>query len=146
MNHYTIPPFCVDALTMHSYYWCTASLKWSITTWGGVLLENLRVTHLLKNFPAFYETQRFVTVFTTARHWSLSWVRRIHSTTSQPISLTSILILSSHLRLGLSSVLFPSGYPTEILYAFHIVSMRATCAAHLPPPPDLTIWHHKTSS
>jgi hypothetical protein len=35
-----------------------------------------------------------------------------------PISLRSILILSTHIRLGLHSVLFPSGFPTNILYAF----------------------------
>jgi hypothetical protein len=32
--------------------------------------------------------------------------------------LTSILILSTHLRFGLPSGLFPSGFPTNILYAF----------------------------
>jgi hypothetical protein len=38
-----------------------------------------------------------------ALHWSLSWAISIQSTTSQPISLRSILILSTHLRLGLTS-------------------------------------------
>lgn len=38
----------------------------------------------------------------------------------------SLLILSSLLRLGLSSVLFPSGFETKTLYAFIIVSMHAT--------------------
>jgi hypothetical protein len=37
---------------------------------------------------------------------------------SHLISLRSILILSTHLRLGLPSGLFPSGFPTNILYAF----------------------------
>jgi hypothetical protein len=37
-----------------------------------------------------------------------------------PISLRSILILSSHLHLGLPSGPFPSDFPTKILYAFHI--------------------------
>jgi hypothetical protein len=36
---------------------------------------------------------------------------------SNPISLRSILILPTHLRLGLPSGLFPSGFPTSILYA-----------------------------
>jgi hypothetical protein len=52
-------------------------------------------------------------VFTRALHWSLSWAISIQSTPSLPISLRSILILSTHLRLGLPSGLFPSGY---ILY------------------------------
>jgi hypothetical protein len=35
--------------------------------------------------------------------------------------------LSTHLRLGLSSGLFPSGFPTNILYAFLFYPIRATC-------------------
>jgi hypothetical protein len=35
---------------------------------------------------------------------------------SHPTSWRSILILSSHLRLGLPSGLFPSGLPTRTLY------------------------------
>jgi hypothetical protein len=43
----------------------------------------------------------------------------------------SILIVSIHLRLGLPSGLFPSGFPTNILFAFPFYSIRATCPAHL---------------
>jgi hypothetical protein len=43
----------------------------------------------------------------------------------------SILILFTHLRLGLPSGLFPSGFPTIILYAFFFAPIRATCPAHL---------------
>jgi hypothetical protein len=46
----------------------------------------------------------------------ISWARCIQFTTSHPISLRSILILSLHLRLGLPSGYFPSGFPTKILY------------------------------
>jgi len=34
----------------------------------------MAVTQLVKKFPAFYGTRRFITVFTTALHWSLSWI------------------------------------------------------------------------
>jgi hypothetical protein len=78
----------------------------------------------LKNFPAFYRTRRFITAFTRALHWSLS-------IPSHPISLRAILILSTYLCLGLPSCLFPSGFPTNILYAFFFSPIRATCNAHL---------------
>ena len=38
-----------------------------------VLLEKLTGSQLVKKFPAFYGTRRFVTTFTCARHLSLSW-------------------------------------------------------------------------
>jgi hypothetical protein len=56
-----------------------------------------------------------------------------HYPSSYPISLRSILKLSSHLRLGFTSCLFPYVFPTKILYAFLISPMRATC----PTPPIL---------
>jgi hypothetical protein len=34
--------------------------------------EKLAIVQLLKNFPTFYGTQRFITVFTRAFHWSLT--------------------------------------------------------------------------
>jgi len=68
----------------------------SVTTSSRVLLEKLTVTQLVKTFPAFYRTQRLITVFTKAWHWSLSWARCIHSTPSHPISLGAIVILSCH--------------------------------------------------
>jgi hypothetical protein len=54
-----------------------------------------------------------------------------YTTHPQPISLRSILIPSSHLRLGLSSGLLPWGFPLKTLYTFLPSPMRATCPAHL---------------
>jgi len=48
-----------------------------------------------------------------------------------PISLRSILILSSKLRLGLPSGLSHSGYVTVIMDAFLISAIGATCLTHL---------------
>ena len=48
-----------------------------------------------------------------------------------PTSWWSILILSSHLHLGLPNGLIPSGFPTRTLCTPHPSPMRATYAAHL---------------
>jgi hypothetical protein len=84
---------------------------------------------LVKIFPAFYGNRRFITAFTSARHLSLSWVSSIQSI---PRSHTwrSILILSSHLCLGLPSSLFHSGFPTKIPYVPLLFPIRAICSAH----------------
>ena len=47
------------------------------------------------------------------------------------ISSRSILILFSHLRLGLPKGLFPVGLPVNILKALLLSSILATCPAHL---------------
>jgi hypothetical protein len=108
-----------------------------LTPWSRVHLEKLTGAQLLKKFAAFYGTLWFITVFTSAHHRSLSWVRWIQSTSSNSIS------RGSHLRLGLPSGIYPSGYPTRILYAFLI----SPCALHAPPPepswfirPNRDIW------
>jgi hypothetical protein len=41
-----------------------------------------------------------------------------------------ITILFHYLRLGRLSVLFPSGFPTKILFTFLFYSMRVKCPAH----------------
>jgi hypothetical protein len=46
-----------------------------------------------------YGTRRFITVFTQACHWTLFWASWIQFAPSIPISLRSIVMLSSHLRL-----------------------------------------------
>ena len=43
------------------------------------LPEQLAGPELVKKFPAFYGTRRFIAAFTTARHLSLSWARSIQS-------------------------------------------------------------------
>jgi hypothetical protein len=47
-------------------------LTYLLTPWSRVLPEKLKRPELLKKFPAFYGTRRFITAFTRARHLSLS--------------------------------------------------------------------------
>jgi hypothetical protein len=48
-------------------------------SWSWALVEKLPIVQPFKNSPAFYETRRFITAFTRALHWSLSWARSIQS-------------------------------------------------------------------
>ena len=95
---------------------CKESVTYLLTPWSRVLLEKLTGLQLVKKFPVFYGTWRFITALTSAHHLSLSWASSIQSAPPHPTSRRSILILSSHLRLGLSSGLLPSGFPTKTLY------------------------------
>ena len=84
-----------------------------LTTCGTVLLEKLTGSQLVKKFPAFYGTRRFITAFTSARHVPLSWASSIQSTPSHPTSWRFIWMFSSHLRPSLPNSLFPSGFPSR---------------------------------
>jgi hypothetical protein len=104
--------YCACSITWHtpelshSLPW-ELHLMWRQLTPCSRVLENLKGPRLVKKFPAFYGTWRFITEFTKARHLSLSWARLIqYMSPSHPISLRFILILFSNLRLGLASGLF----------------------------------------
>ena len=62
---------------------------------------------------------------------SLSWASSIQSIPLHPTSWRFILILSSHLRLGLLSALFVSGFPTKTPYTPLLSPIHATCPSHL---------------
>jgi hypothetical protein len=77
-------------------YWSSTSEK-KIYRWRWVHLEKPPITQLLKNLSPFYGTQRFITMFKRALHWSLSWMRCIQSTPPHQISLRFIFMLPSNL-------------------------------------------------
>ena len=104
----------------------TSLITYLLTPRCRVLLEKLTGLQLVKKFPAFYGTRRFITALTNVRPLSLSWASPIQSTYPHPTSWRSILILSTHLFLGLPSGLYPSGFPTKTLYAPFSSPIRAT--------------------
>jgi hypothetical protein len=69
-------------------------------------------------------TRKFTTAVAKTNQWFLSWARVIHSVLPHPISPRTTSILSTHIRPGLPSRLFPSGFPTNIAHAF----LFAICA------------------
>jgi hypothetical protein len=70
---------------------------------------------------------RFITTFPSG-----PYISKINPTTSsRPIHLSYVLILSSHINLGLPISLFLSDFLTEILYEFHFFDVVATYSTHI---------------
>ena len=118
--------FSLRTLYISNYF-----LTYLLTPWCRVLLEKLTGLQLVKKFPAFHRTRRFITALTNISHLSLSWASPIQSIYPNSTSWRSILILSTHLHLGLPSGLLPSGFPTKTLCTPLSSPIRATCPAHL---------------
>jgi len=103
----------LPSLPVERCYWYL--LTYLLTPWCRVLLEKLTGLQLVKKFPAYHGTRRFITVLTNVRQLSLSWASPIQPICPHPTSWRSILILYTHLRLGLPSDLLSSGFPTKTL-------------------------------
>ena len=101
-----------------------------VTPWSTVFLQKLLSPQLLKKFPSHYRIQRFITVFTTARHLSIFWGEAI----------TAILTLSAYsLKIHFNITLTPTPLsfrftPTKTLYAF------TSHHTFLMPRPSQTLW------
>ena len=86
-------------------YFVVQSPSWE-ANWFAASQEIPRV---LWNLKVHYRTHKLC-------HPSLSWASPIQSIYPHPTTWRSILILSTHLCLGLASVLLPSGFPTKNIY------------------------------
>ena len=100
---------------MHTQYTNTHTylLTYLLTPGCRVSLEKLTVLQLVKKFPAFHRTRRFITALTSVRQLSLSWASPIQSIYPHPTSWRSILIFSTYLRLGLPVVSFTPVSPAR---------------------------------
>jgi hypothetical protein len=81
--------------------------------WSIVRLEKSSVATLLKKSQTFCRTRRFITMLTRDLIWSLFIAKWTRSIALFAISLRSTSILSSHLCVGHSNCLFPSGLPAK---------------------------------
>ena len=112
-------------------------LTYLLTPRCRVLLEKLTGLQLVKKFPEFHGTRRFITALTSVRHLSLSWANPIQSTYPHPTSWRSILILSTHLCLGLPSGSFPPVSPPR-----PYTPPLLTHTRHMPSPSHSSRFYH----
>jgi hypothetical protein len=83
-----------------------------------------------KKFPAFYETRRFITAFTSARHLSLSWASSIQSITA------TSHFLKIHLNIILPST--PGSPQCSLFFRFpHQNPLHASPHTRYMPRPSL---------
>ena len=92
---------------------------------------------LVKKFPAFHGTRRFITALTSLRHLSLSCAGPIQSIYPHPTSWRSVLILSTHLCLGL-----PSGLSLRFPHRDPIHPPLLTHTCHMPSPSHSSRFCH----
>jgi len=85
---------------------------------------------LVKKFPEFNGTRRFITALTGVQQLSLSWAKSIHSIYRHHISWRSILILYNYLRLCLPNGFFDPGFTNNLLYTSPLLSHTR----HIPSP------------
>ena len=122
-------PFCRSCLEKNIYL---------LTPWSRVLLEKLtgfaaspEIPRILWNPIVHYRIHKCPPPVPV-----LSQLDPVHTPTSYFLKI--LLILSSHLLLGLPSGFFPSGFPTKTLYV-----RLLTC--YMPRPSHSSLFDHPNS-
>jgi len=67
----------IQSINKHKFFQC--NVVYLLTAWCRVLLEELTGLQLVKKFPAFHGTRRFIAALRSVRHLSLSWASPIQS-------------------------------------------------------------------
>jgi len=109
-------------------------LTYLLIPWCRVLPQQLTSLQLVKKFPAFHGTRRFITALTSVRHLSLSWASPVQS---NPIHIPTPHLLEINLNIihpstprspqWSLSLRFSHQDPIRTLSS----PIRATCPAHL---------------
>ena len=122
---------CFEAYN-HTYL-----LAYLLTPWSRALLEKLTGSQVAKKFPTIWENRKFITAFTSGHHLSLSWASSIQSIPLHSTSWRFILLIFSHLHLGLPGGLFPSGVPTE-----PCIRLSSPHMCYIPRPSRSSRFYH----
>ena len=88
------------------------SFTYALTPWRIIIPEKLIGFQLVKKFPAFYGTPKFITAFTRACYLSLSWARSTQSMPN-PTAWRSILIYPPNYAWVFQLVSFPQVSPPK---------------------------------
>jgi len=102
-----------------------------LTSYSWVFLEKLTDRQLVKNFPAFYGTQRFITAFTRASYLSLSWAISIQS------------LLTSRFLIIYYNIILPCLFYSSkcsLSIAFPYGNRVFTHCMHFSSPPYVLQW------
>jgi hypothetical protein len=109
----------MEGVTKQSRY---CLLTYLLTSWSRVLLEKLTGLQLVKKFPAFYGTRRFIIAFTVSATRLLSQLNPVHTPTSH--------FLKIHLNIFLPST------PGSPQCSLPQISPPKPCIRFSPPHPN----------